>query len=575
MSTLLANSDIKRLKNDVDPDRKDSEVVDLKDLSPTASTLNIPELAAPDGQERRSLFSRSKRDPDAIATQPSVFDDPLTLEIYRPPTEYENAHRFDPNARWTWREEARLVRKIDLRITVWAVIMFFSLDLDRTNISQANTDNFLPDLNMNTDDFNLGKTLFLLCFLSAELPSQLISKRIGPDIWIPSQMVLWSIVSASQFWLKGRASFLATRCLLGFMQGGFIPDVILYLSYFFTKKELPMRLAWFWVSNYLSALVGAFLATGILRLRGVGGHAGWRYLFLIEGVLTLLIGLLSFVMMPAGPTQTKAWYRPKGWFTEREEIIMVNRVLRDDPSKSDMHNRQGLELKKIWQIIRDWRLWPIYILGLLFFVPVSPPETYLTLSLRNLGFGTTESNLLTIPSTVLGIITLLIFCYLSEVVDSRIGIIVLMQFWALPLLVALYIFNENTSQWVYYAVVTLIVGYPYVHPVQVAWASTNSGGVGTRTVSASLYNMFVQAGSIISANIYREDDKPLYKRGNRILIAICVLNIVLYAFTYIFYRTINKRRDRIWNAMTPKERQEYLDTTTDVGNQRLNFRFSY
>ncbi len=101
------------------------------------------------------------------------------------------------------------------------------------------------------------------------------------------------------------------------MQGGFIPDVILYLSYFYTKNELPVRLAWFWVSNYMSHIVGAFLATGILKLRGVNGVAGWRYLFLIEGALTGLVGLLSFVLMPPGPTQTKAWWRPKGWFNER------------------------------------------------------------------------------------------------------------------------------------------------------------------------------------------------------------------------------------------------------------------
>lgn len=85
--------------------------------------------------------------------------------------------------------------------------------------------------------------------------------------------------------------------------------------------------------------------------------------------------------------------------------------------------------------------------------------------------------------------------------------------------------------------------------------------------------MAVQLSTIISASVYREDDKPLYRRGNRVLIGITCLNICEYVATKLYYVYRNKKRAQLWDAMTPVERQEYLDTTKDEGNKRLDFRF--
>lgn len=208
---------------------------------------------------------------------------------------------------------------------------------------------------MNTNDFNYGQTIFLVSFLAAELPSGLVSKKLGPDRWIPFIIVAWSVVSASQAGLQSKAGYYVCRCLLGLLMGGFIPDTVLYITYWYKSKELPIRLSWFWTVLSTCNILGSFLAAGILQMRGIHGIAGWRWLFMIEGIITGCVGIASWGLMPPSITQTAGWLRgKKGWFTEREEKILVNRLLRDSPDKGDMNNRQAVNLSRLWSAIKDF-----------------------------------------------------------------------------------------------------------------------------------------------------------------------------------------------------------------------------
>ncbi|KFY24878.1 hypothetical protein V491_01981 [Pseudogymnoascus sp. VKM F-3775] len=389
-------------------------------------------------------------------------------------------------------------------------------------------------------------------------------------------MVLWSIVGISQGLVTGKQSFFATRALLGLIEGGFIPDALLYLSYFYTHKELPMRVAWFYCASNITSIVAAFLAYGVLRMRGVGGWEGWRWLFALEGALTVIIGFVSWFYLPPSPTQTSSWFRGKdGWFNEREEVIMVNRVLRDDPAKGGMHNRQGITLKLLWAALMDCDLWPLYVISMTLLIPTIPVGAYLTLNLRGLGFNTFETNLLTIPAYALFLVQLIFWTWYSEKINNRGAIVLVYCFWCLVLLLALEFLPSTASAWSWYALTVLMIGVPYVHSINVSLTSRNAGSVRTRTIGSAMYNMVCQASYMASSNIYREDDKPLYRRGNKILLAIVGWNIIMAIFVKGYYMWRNKTRSAIWDAMTLEDREHYLRTTKEEGNKRLDFRFAH
>ncbi|KAE8339671.1 hypothetical protein BDV24DRAFT_175978 [Aspergillus arachidicola] len=575
MPVVIARSLQKDAITSVESDSSKSSDVEKDPITLTIkpTTASDDSTLGDTSDDRRFWFQRSKSyDPNAIATQPSVFDDPELISEYRPRPEWENAHRFDPSARWTWGEENKAVRRLDMRIMVLACMMMTALELDRSNIH-----------------YNLGNTIFKLFYLLSEIPAQLIGKYIGVDRWIPIQMTSWSLVALCQFWLRDRTSFLDSHLQM---------QMILYLSYFYKHHELSIRLGFWYSAQAVADVLAGLLAYGILHLRGYAGQAGWRWLFLIEGSFTLLLAILSFLFLPPSVTQTASWARgKKGWFTEREEIILVNRIVREDPSKGSMGNNEPLTAKLVWQSFKDYDLWPLYMIGLIFIVPYTTISQYFTLLMTDFGFGEFNVILLAIPCSVsgpnpyatvelpsdsltngqvIGIVTRIILTYAAEMLGSLAWMGAVAQAWTLPMLIYMNVVDfSQTKRWVAWTVLTLILSFPSPHALQAGWNSRNSNSVRSRALSAAMYNMCTQLSGIIASNVYQDWDAPRYVQGNRVLLALVCTNIAVYALTKIYYILRNRHRDRKWTGMTEEQRIDYIATTKDTGNKRLDFRFAH
>ncbi|KAG0674411.1 hypothetical protein C6P40_000403 [Pichia californica] len=528
----------------------------------------------------KTIFNYFKKDyrknDDLIATKKSFFEDP-NYEIakkYFPTKKYENYKAFDPYFRWTYKEDRNVTWKTDLRIFSMVCLLFFALNLDRGNLGSAVAGGFLTDLKISTDDYNNGNTLRSVGFIVSEIPSQMIGKRFGPDWWIPIQVSIWSLIALFQFFLSGTKSFLATRFLLGVAQGGFIADAIQYLSYFYTRDQMSFRLSLFWLTDSWAGIISNLLSIGFLKV-GLHGKEGWRWLFLFDGVITLVLGISAFFFMVPGPCQTKTRFNKKGIFTEKEEKIIANRLLRDDPSKSDMNNREGVSVKQFIKTLTDFDLWPLFILFFVFEIPQNPIKAYLNINLKKLKFGRDEIIYLNIPIEFLTSVTLVLITLLSETVNERSFISTIQQLWIMIVVCVEYTRYNDIGPWGQYVIMFFAIGNPSAQAIMVSWMSRLSYSVRARAISAPMSNIGIQLAGIAGSYIYRSDDAPKYHRGNRVIIGICCMNISLFVLGKFYYIWRNKVKTAKWDSFTVEEKQEYLSIHRDDGNKRLDYLFEH
>ncbi|KAK9461938.1 major facilitator superfamily domain-containing protein [Lipomyces oligophaga] len=474
---------------------------------------------------------------------------------------------------WTEEEDRRVRLKADIRIMLWACVTFFSLQLNRINIVNVLTTDFLFDLNMRQNDFSLGQTVYFFSFMAMEIPTQIMNQIMGPTIWIPTMMSLWALVGLCQAFVTDRASYLAVRALLGACSGGFVPGIALYVTGFYKAHEMATRLAMLWTMQYITNAISALLGSAIFNMNGINGWHDWQWLFLLEGILTLSIGLATFVMMPnfRKPNLSR-------FFTPREQAILRARVILDDPSKArQLDNRRtstfaNLGFKDIYKTVTDIYLLPMFTLAFVGFLPSVASYQFMTIMFRSYGYSTNESNLLVIPANMTIMTGMLFVSNYADKYKKRWPVPLMAMAWVLTFLIIMRSLPDSAPAGVRAFCVIFTVGFPYYTPVLISWLSANTNDQHKRALAVAIYNIGVQLGSLSAANVYRENDAPFYKNGNIALIVVAVFNVCLTLFTKVWYTRENKRREAIWSGMTLEQREHYSATTNDVANKRLDFR---
>ncbi|KAJ5777037.1 hypothetical protein N7520_000283 [Penicillium odoratum] len=435
-------------------------------------------------------------------------------------------------------EEVSVRRKIDFTLIPIIALAFFALQMDRGNISAVLTSSITTDLKITTNQINIGTQLLSAGIVVSEIPSNIIMQRIGPRVWLSGQLFAWGLIATFQAFVQSYPAYLVTRFLLGLCEGGFIPGALYYLSTWYKRDESSMRISLIFYGQMFASATSSLISAGLLKLDGVHGMEGWRWIFLVEGLITLFIGIVFTLLVSPSAGDGRPLIAMGRWsyFTERESHIIRNRVLLDDPRKAKGHIQ--ITKSDILKTIKQPRILQHALLTLVAMSGVQGLGQYTPSLIKSLGFDAIKANALTSVPVYCGIVWLTILSFAADKTSHRGPSVLLSVTWNVISYVCLRTRNAHASKWHRYGVIAVAnVSAASVHILNIGWLSVYCRTPQERSVAMALIVMAANCAGISGSQIFRTSDAPKYLHG---LTAICslagaswVLALVLCAQYYI------------------------------------------
>ncbi|MDR5760178.1 MFS transporter [Caballeronia sp. LZ035] len=220
--------------------------------------------------------------------------------------------------------ETRTLRKVTWRIVPFIMLLYFIAYIDRVNIGFASL-TMRTDLGFTASILGLGAGIFFWGYFLFEVPSNIALHKVGARLWIARVMLTWGVISACMAFVKGPTSFYIVRFLLGAAEAGFFPGIILYLSYWFPARRRAGVVAFFMAAAPISTALGSPLSAALLEMHGVMGLHGWQWMFILEAIPAVILGVVVFFYMTDRPEKAK-------WLKDDERAWLVG-VMNDETAR--------------------------------------------------------------------------------------------------------------------------------------------------------------------------------------------------------------------------------------------------
>ncbi|KAF4598702.1 hypothetical protein EYR38_007110 [Pleurotus pulmonarius] len=450
-----------------------------------------------------------------------------TFSLEKPQVEI-TAHDVEEEDESRRRNELKVIRLVDMRLTLLLGLLYSFAHIDRINLGLARVAGLGEALHLGEGHrYSIVSFVFSIGSILVQIPTGALLRRVGAPSLLAFCAVSWGIVQLCMAFVSTWGYLLLCRILLGVLEGPFLPSFVFITTTWYTRYELQKRIAGFAVISLLASGFSPILAYSLSLLDGRGGLAGWSWIFLVEGLITIALGLLSWFFIPDVPERNN-------FLTEEQTLLVLKRVAED---RGDSFADE-VTLLSVLHHLNDWVIW---VHGMMFFcstVPQTAISFFMTIILNGMGWSKEKALLLSAPPYVLALFSSMLFAWGSDKCRLRAPFIAAQVFITIAGLVTTA--YSPSHSWRYAGIFLIASGTAGCSSGILAYSSNNVILHSKRAASVALMVGFGGVGSIFATTTFREQDFPRYVPGLWASVGCQLLLLALLLLTSVHYYRINK-----------------------------------
>ncbi|EIM24103.1 MFS general substrate transporter [Wallemia mellicola CBS 633.66] len=429
----------------------------------------------------------------------------------------------------------RLLRRVDWNVVGILVFIYAVNFLDRVAVGQAKLEGMLEDINVSDKQFQIALTVFYISYMVSEIPWNMLTKRIGPQRTIPLMALTWSVVCTLTGIVKNYPGLLAVRWFLGLGEGGIFPGMIFFLSAWYPRKKLAFRISTVYNASQFAGAFGGIFSYALAQLDGVGGLRGWRWIIIIEGLLSFIIAFTSIFCIQDFPQKSKL-------LNEDEKGVWF-RYIEEQQGVAESKN-VPFTMGQVTSVLKDRRTYMFsainYCNGSLFYALA----TWIPTIIKSLGdFDAAQSHLLTAPVYVCGIIVTFTAAWLSDHFQQR-GILCIIGF-VVSGIGFIIILSVQAVSGKFFSLFLMVSGTNICNAGLLSWFGATYAPLYKRAFAVGFIVMLGNCGGLVSSFIYPESTAPRFIPGHAYCLALALTGLIVASILRWTIKRENKRRDKV------------------------------